>query len=147
MVTDMERNRRTRLCFILCGALSLLLGLGVYLLLAEKAYVSRFISGLFARRVSLRGAEGLFLEILRCWGADFFWAFSLCSFWHAIRLPTKRRSLAIALFTVLFGGAFELLQALSLTTGTADLFDLLAYIAAAGTVCILNDFLTKGEKT
>ena len=103
----------------------LILGLLLYLLFNRKVYVSKVLLGVIPIRPVSSG--NLIARILKSYGADMLWSASFTMIIQLILwLPKKK--LAFLLFCSLLGILYELIQCFGLTTGTADIKDVIVYI-------------------
>ena len=104
----------------------LLLGLVLYLFLNREAYISKVIYDIVPIKSSFF-SDNIFVKILRNYGADLLWSASFTMIIQTILLCDKKRSYFLILSSLL-GVFYELMQRFGITTGTADIVDVIVYI-------------------
>lgn len=104
----------------------LIVGLILYLLFNPQAYVSiLFLDYFSCLKISLN--QNLFFTFLRNYGADFLWATSFTLVVQLILWFEKKKTFFLTC-TFLLGASYELMQGFGIATGTADIFDVIAYL-------------------
>ena len=141
------RNSKTKLTILYAvGIVSLVTGLMLYLIYRETSYVSEFINYL----LPLRGLRKVFsfaeCEFLKFWIPDFLWALSFSAWLHIALIPDFKGSVLCALIVSLSGTVFEFLQQFDVISGTADFWDIIAYISASMLISIKYLFLKEKNK-
>lgn len=133
--------KNKRLILILLGAVLIVLGLAFYLLFNKNVFIVKAVSSFIVPDI-LPAADindNPVIKIIRNFGADFLWsaAFTL-TIQSILFLPKKRAWLLI--FCGVLGLAYEFLQLLGITNGTADIIDVMIYFfgSAIGVLIILG---------
>lgn len=112
----------------------LLIGAFVYIWISEDSYIGNWVNMLIPI-TKIRGNNGI-LTVLRNWGCDFLWAYSM---FFAIAFSTKedpassRKSFRLALTVAMTTELLQLIRIPGLKCGTFDVLDMLTELSA---VCI-----------
>ncbi len=117
--------RKKKITLFSVSVILLILGLLLYLLFNREVFVSRML----LKEIPVRGisSDAVIVKILRGYGADMMWSASFTMIIQFILwLPKKR--LALLFLCSLPGIIYELIQYSGLTTGTADIKDVIVYI-------------------
>lgn len=119
-----------RKMYILLSAVSLMLGVTIYILFRENSYIGivfgRFSLILVAREM----LEWLSCDFLKFYLPDYLWGFSLCCGLHAIYTPERNGSVICTGIAILCGCAWEWMQYEEIVSGTGDICDVLMYLLA-----------------
>ncbi len=122
-------NNRIR--YLIHSSVSIMLGATIYILTRSRTH----IHDLFHMPTLFSNAEFFGDDFVRYAAPDFLWAYSFASALHAVFNGQNRK---LVCFTVLLtGAAFELLQKLSIISGTGDMIDVIMYPTAA----IIADYI------
>ncbi len=116
-------NNRIR-CFV-HSVTALALGGIIYLLFRDRTHIHDALH----MPALLNHTKFIGDDFVRYTLPDFLWAYSFACAFHAILCGKKR--MLIFFTVVLSGGIYELMQHLSLISGTGDLLDAIMYILAA----------------
>ena len=116
---------RRKVVVLIISIVLLVLGLLLYLLLNREAFVSRILLKIIP--IQIEFSENIGTKILRGYGADFLWSVSFTMIIHLI-IWTEKKSLGFLLFCSLLGILYEIMQCFGITTGTADIVDVIVYI-------------------
>ncbi len=133
----MKQYRIFRLTFGIHAVVSLVLGLGCYLLFRRDTYVNRWF-GINGPLFTL--SSGWVGDFLRFHLADAAWGYAL-TFSLAIIIPFP-----IAAFSAtLWGTLWEFAQYAGFVKGTFDPIDILMYLSAALIATLFSYFFIKGD--
>lgn len=116
---------KKRIALLIISAVMLVLGLLLYLLFNKDAYVSKFLLKIIPIKTITGG--GLAIEIIRGYGADLLWSFSFTMIIQFIVWADKKKTILLV-FCSLLGIVYELMQRFGITTGTADITDVIVYL-------------------
>lgn len=116
---------RRKVIVLIISIVLLVLGLLLYLLLNREAFVSRILLKIFPIQINF--SESFGIKILRGYGADFLWSVSFTLIIQLI-VWAEKKSLGLLLFCSLLGILYEIMQCFGITTGTADIVDVIVYI-------------------
>lgn len=122
---------REVLFYMLHIAIPLLIGASVYIWASEDSYWGNWVSAILPI-TKIQVNSGV-LTVLRNWGCDFLWAFSL---FFAIALSIKnhpastRKSGLLALTVATATELLQLVHVPGLKCGTFDFFDIIAQLCA-----------------
>ncbi len=110
---------------IIIAAISLCLGLCVYLLFNQTTYIYSFLPD-WLRFQQITVDNDVLDMLLKNYCADLLWAISFTFVVQSI-LMLKPPKVYLLLFTTVLGVAIEIMQLFSIINGTFDLFDILVY--------------------
>lgn len=116
-----------RLPYILQSLISLTIGGIIYIFLRRNTYI-HFIFNIpreFYCNISFP-----FDNFIRYHLPDFLWCYSMSMALYSILLP-KKSNISICVISMLFGIGLEVLQYLSIISGTFDFIDCIIYVLAA----------------
>lgn len=130
------KSRRGRNLFV--GSTSLLAGGLLYICFRERTYFARLVSWMDAVADLQTACRSVRSDFLRYYLPDFLWGVSLGSFLQAINLPKKWGVLICGVVVLLLGSSWELMQLLGVASGTADILDVLMYLAAGAVTVFIN---------
>ncbi len=119
---------KIRLKYTLYSFLSLLIGGVIYILFRSDTYIHSFLN---ITTLYLSNTDFFGDEIIRYALPDFLWGFSLSMMVYAVLLPNKKKSIYAGMLCAFLGTLWEILQKLSIVTGTFDIIDCLMYISSA----------------
>lgn len=130
--------------FFTLGLLSLSLGVFMYAVYRDNAYITLIIS----KFINLNTVRKLFyfapLKSLCMFIPDFCWCFSL-NCWLFLLFDERRKIyLILSITSFSTGVVWELLQKSAIVSGTADILDVLMYLLAAFSAYII--FLVRRKK-
>ena len=125
MFRIVERQPMKRIPCIIIAAVSLLLGLLVYLLFNQATYIYSFLPE-WLRFQQLTVDNSILDMLLKNYCADLLWAISFTFVVQSI-LMLKPPKVYLLLLTTVLGVAVEIMQLSSIINGTFDLFDILVY--------------------
>ena len=86
--------------------------------------------------IEANAGDGFVIRILRGYGADLLWSVSFTLIIQIIAWAERKRLMWLVLCSLL-GVVYELLQFFNLTTGTADLMDVIVYILGSLTAILI----------
>ena len=122
------------------------------LLMKKTAILQLFISilslsiGVLIYLIANKNSSASIIFI-RNYGADFCWLFSFVFALHPFVSQLFKKSAFITVsFCFVFGTIFEILQKDNLIKGTGDFGDILSYLLATLSSCLLIKFICKKEK-
>ena len=125
--------RNKKVILIIISVVLLLLGLLLYLLLNQEAYVSKAILAVIPIQITI--AENIFVKILKGYAADLLWSVSFTMivqfivFILAIKATSSEKNkLKYLILCCLLGIVYELMQYFRITSGIADIVDVIVYI-------------------
>lgn len=127
--------------FLIC-LMGLCIGTVIYLFSRPDAYISIVI----LKILNLENTKAFLPIIISYYLPDFLWAISLCSGLFVIYPLDSRKGVVWGVVTFLYGFLWEALQLFSIVSGTADIIDVLLYLAAALTVVVINNYFKKREE-
>ena len=127
---------RNRYKFVILGAISLCVGLVVYLIFRPNTYISEIIASFL--NISFKYLDVSSYRIVRFYVGDYLWAVSLSLWLHAIFLPRTVGSILCTVTVSTIGLTYEILQFFGIVIGTGDGVDFLMYLLAGLTVNIIN---------
>ena len=122
-----EMNKNKVILIIICIVL-LLMGLLLYLLFNQDAYISKTIYEVVP--IPTIAGKSLAISIFRSFGADLLWSIALVLAIQ-VALGLKKKQIWLLMLCSLLGVAYELMQFLGIANGTADILDVLIYIAGS----------------
>ena len=131
--------RKKKVILLIISLAMLVLGLLLYLLLNNKAYVSQILLQIIP--IQTINEDSLVIGILRGYGADLLWSASFTLIIQFIVWLKKKRTI-ILVFCSLLGIVYELMQCFGITTGTADIVDGIVYLLGS----ILAIIIIQGGK-
>lgn len=112
--------------FLIANCLiSLLIGIAFYGIYDNTTIVTSYIYELFGYDHPILSADGQLLVVIRSYGLDLIWAYSL---WFGINLCCfvfKYKILISSIVTIACSAAIEMLQLFGAFLGTADVLDVL----------------------
>lgn len=117
--------RNKKVILIIISVVLLLLGLLLYLLLNQEAYVSKAILAVIPIQITI--AENIFVKILKGYAADLLWSVSFTMIVQFIVWSEKKKVKYLVLCCLL-GIVYELMQYFRITSGIADIVDVIVYI-------------------
>ena len=123
---------------ILLGGLSLTVGGLLYICFREGTYVAQLLScinGITELQAICRPIRSHFL---RYYLPDFLWGLSLGCYLQAVHLPERHGVFICGSVVVVLGAGWEFAQFMNIVSGTADLLDVLMYLAAGVVTVIMN---------
>ena len=135
-----DMTRKQRLGFFLPHiAAALLIGAAIYLLLRPDVLFFRRlgerIPGGIPQELRALGQGAWWGTLLRCYAADFLWAYSLCMALLWIREACHRSLRLIVLISVCTDIGMEALQLLPFFHGVFDPLDILVQIGGTAAAC------------
>lgn len=138
-------NIRRRILFLTVSAVSLFLGLLIYVLFRSGTYIHLFLNSIdsFDEFLTLK-YNNYFTCFLKYYFADFLWGISLSCFLSAVSDKSNlKRIVANSTIPVVLGVLLEIFQNAGLINGTADFCDVLMYVAAGLFHAVINIILFK----
>ena len=126
---------------ILC-LVSLILGVVLYTFFRSETYIGK----LAAQILGMRPYPANLFTSISYYLPDFLWGFSLCSGLFSVYPLKSYVSLCWGVLTFLYGTIWELLQKVSIVSGTFDVIDIFMYLAAASAVVIINFYFNKEKE-
>lgn len=117
--------RKKKVILLIISLAMLVLGLLLYLLLNNKAYVSQILLQIIP--IQTINEDSLVIGILRGYGADLLWSASFTLIIQFIVWLKKKRTILLV-FCSLLGIVYELMQCFGIVPGTADIVDGIVYI-------------------
>lgn len=105
------------------------------------------LAGVFIYYISAENPSSLTLTFLRNYGSDFCWLFAFVFSLYPFINGVFRKSVFItANLCLICGIAFEALQRVGLINGTGDFWDIVSYLLATLSSCLLIKIINKKEK-
>lgn len=132
-----------RIFWITLSSVACLAGAFLYGLCRPSTYIGSFMATAFSLPLN---TGGILYPFFAYYLPDYLWAFALAGALHAVFLPIKRGSIAIALLTSSYGILWELGQFHGVVKGTADPIDNILYVLAALTAVSINILWNKRRK-
>ena len=117
--------RNKKVILIIISVVLLLLGLLLYLLLNQEAYVSKAILAVIPVQITI--AENIFVKILKGYAADLLWSVSFTMIVQFI-VWSEKKKVKYLILCCLLGIVYELMQYFRITSGIADIVDVIVYI-------------------
>ena len=117
--------RNKKVILIIISVVLLLLGLLLYLLLNQEAYVSKAILAVIPIQITI--AENIFVKILKGYAADLLWSVSFTMIVQFI-VWSEKKKVKYLILCCLLGIVYELMQYFRITSGIADIVDVIVYI-------------------
>lgn len=117
--------RKKKVILLIISLAMLLIGLLLYLLLNSKAYISTILLQIIPIQTITK--DSLVIGILRGYGADLLWSASFTLIIQIIVWAKKKKTIYLV-FCSLLGIVYELMQYFGITTGMADIVDVVVYI-------------------
>lgn len=105
-------------------AISLLIGLAVYVFFIPSAHISQLVYRLIGKKIAVNDVD-LRDSFLTCYLADFLWAEALCALVALFVVEKTHDFIKVFLICVIFEVIIETLQLTPLIDGTFDFFDML----------------------
>ena len=106
--------------------LGLFLGFVFYFLSDNKLYITNWLYSFLGLDKTLISIDNIPLHIIRIYGLDFLWAFSM---WFGIMLVSydlNNKIVVASILTISCGVVLEILQGIQLVSGTGDIYDVIA---------------------
>ncbi len=119
---------KNRCFYIIHSFLSIFIGAFIYIVFRSNTYIHNFLN---IKEPLLSNINFYGDQIIRYALPDFLWCYSFTMLIYAILMPVKNKSLIVCISCIIFGILWEILQLLSIITGTFDLIDCFMYILAA----------------
>lgn len=117
--------RNKKVILIIISIVLLFLGLLLYLLLNQETYVSKAILTVIPIRITI--AENIFVRILKGYAADLLWSASFTMIIQFI-VWFEKKKIKYLILCCLLGIVYELMQFFRITSGIADIVDVIVYI-------------------
>ena len=117
--------RNKKVILIIISIVLLFLGLLLYLLLNQETYVSKAILTVIPIRITI--AENIFVRILKGYAADLLWSASFTMIIQFI-VWFEKKKIKYLILCCLLGIVYELMQYFRITSGIADIVDVIVYI-------------------
>lgn len=141
--------RQYRIECATASAVSLVLGLAIYIFLRSGTYIHDFLSenlNVVLNEIKCKTADNILNNFFKYYFVDFLWGcsltFALCS---VSTKACKSNVLMHSVFSFALGVLFEVAQYFSFINGTFDFIDICMYAAAsiAGAAININIFLRR----
>lgn len=117
---------------------ALLTGLLLYVLFRPETYITKFLAQFIYVKAIDYQADSVYGIVCGCYLPDFLWGFSL-SCGLCVLFPPNRKNITLCcIVSFIYGLLWELTQLMSVTGGTADYLDVLAYFLSACMCLIIN---------
>lgn len=128
-----------RIKMLLISIICLIIGSFLYIFSRPNAYISKFIF----RILNITVSHSFIPLGISFYVPDYLWACALCSGLFSI-YPLKRdKGWIFGVVTFIYGTVWELMQLIDIVPGTADIIDIILYLAAAYTVVMINSNFEK----
>ena len=132
---------KKRLFWLGLSAGALFLGALLYSFFRQDTYIGKLVAKIFLLDVSVTNSmQGFFAWYF----PDCLWAFSLTCTLFSITLPQGRQQVVWCVVSLAWGILWEVLQLVSVVSGTADLWDVIMYIIAVFSAAMIN-ILKRGK--
>lgn len=121
-----------RLMNLILSAIALSMGIIIYILFRDNHYLSCFSF----LKIS---TDNIFTDFLKCYFADFLWAFSFCEALNGIMLPDRKKTIIIIGISVfVLGAGYEYCQLKNIFQGTFDNVDIVMYFCGVAISACFN---------
>ena len=130
-------NNRVKMLLISFSCL--LVGSVIYSFSRPNVYISKFV----LQMLNIKENYNFFPLVISFYVPDFLWSSALCSGLFVIYPLKSNKGWIWGAVTFLYGVVWEILQLFSIVSGTADVIDVLLYLAAAFAVVMINFNLEK----
>ncbi len=119
---------KNRLIYTLQSVISLTFGAIIYILFRKNTYLHGFLN---ISTPLLSNIEFFADNLIRYALPDFLWCYSFTMMIYAVLMPQKKKGIYAGVFCAFSGIFWEILQKLSVVSGTFDLIDCAMYIFAS----------------
>ncbi len=116
---------KKRVILLVISIVLLVLGLLLYLLLNSEAYISKALLKIIP--IQTYYGDSLSINLLKSFGADFLWSVSFTLIIQSIVWVDKKKTITLILCSLL-GVIYEIMQCFGVTSGTADIVDVIVYM-------------------
>lgn len=123
---ETRNQKNKRIVLMILGVLFLIVGLLLYILFNQNAYISKTICRLFMIP-HITYEHNILTMLITYYGADLLWSVSFCLIVQLILFIKKRKTILLVICSVL-GITYEIMQCFGLAAGTADIVDVIVYI-------------------